>query len=155
MMNRSRLFKFSFVVLALAMTAAAHSTDPVGPGPHYTEQWALHNDGTQPVVLFRDGFTSTVQPGVPGTDIGYAEAKAEIAQMAKAPVIVAVLDSGLDTSHIEFKGRIADGGYNFIPDPATPSNPHPELNVADPTGHGTETAGVIAANTDNAVGISG
>jgi subtilisin family serine protease len=58
--------------------------------------------------------------------------------------IVAVLDSGIDGGHPDFKGRIA-GTRSFIGGSA----------LEDRRGHGTFVAGEIAAATGNGVGISG
>jgi serine protease len=58
--------------------------------------------------------------------------------------LVAVIDSGLDGSHPEFAGRIA-GARSFVG-----GNP-----LTDQQGHGTFVAGLIAAQTNNAQGISG
>src|SRR6185312_3967212 len=99
------------LTLFLAIFAAA---DTPSPDQFFSMQWALHNDGTQDIVLRRDGYHSIIQKGVPGVDIGYSEAKAEIAQMATSPVTVAVIDSGLDANHEDLKNRIADGAYNFV-----------------------------------------
>jgi hypothetical protein len=57
---------------------------------------------------------------------------------------VAVLDSGIDGGHPEFKGRIADA-KSFIGGSAE----------EDKRGHGTFVAGEIGAATGNGVGISG
>lgn len=55
-------------------------------------------------------------------------------------VTVAVIDSGLNTALPEFRGRIADPGYDFMRNvPGT----------VDVKGHGTEMAGIIAANKDD------
>lgn len=61
-------------------------------------------------------------------------------------VVVAVLDTGLDTNHEDLKGRIAPGGYNFIDN---------STSVYDLNGHGTAVSGVIAATTNNSKGITG
>lgn len=61
-----------------------------------------------------------------------------------APVRVAVVDSGIDGSHPEFQGRVADA-KSFVPGKAT----------VDTIGHGTVVAGEIAAALDNAEGIAG
>lgn len=54
-------------------------------------------------------------------------------------VTVAVIDSGLNATLPEFHGRIADPGYDFMRNvPGT----------VDVKGHGTEMAGIIAANKD-------
>jgi hypothetical protein len=61
-----------------------------------------------------------------------------------APVMVAVIDSGIDGGHPEFQGRIADA-KSFVG-----GNP-----LSDEQGHGTFVAGVIAAGLDNGQGIAG
>jgi hypothetical protein len=58
-------------------------------------------------------------------------------------VRVAVIDSGVDASHPELKGRIADA-RSFVSGSPT-----------DVQGHGTFVAGEIAALTDNNLGIAG
>jgi len=64
-----------------------------------------------------------------------------------AGVVVAVIDSGLDTTHPEFEGRITPGGINFLAD-------QPADDVFDRDGHGTHVSGIIAANRDG-VGMHG
>ena len=61
-----------------------------------------------------------------------------------APVLVAVIDSGIDAGHPEFAGRIA-ATASFVSTPAT----------TDSFGHGTIVAGEIAARLGNAQGIAG
>jgi len=60
-------------------------------------------------------------------------------------VIVAVVDSGAAPNHPDLEGRLVPG-YNFI---ATSGD------TSDDLGHGTHVAGVIAAGTDNSIGIAG
>lgn len=62
------------------------------------------------------------------------------------PVVVAVIDSGIDVSNPDLVNRIAQGGYNFY---------RGNTDVTDMIGHGTEVAGIIAAQSNNAIGISG
>jgi subtilisin family serine protease len=59
-------------------------------------------------------------------------------------VRVAVIDSGIDGGHPEFKGRIAESA-TFVKGKAT----------VDTVGHGTFVAGQIAATLDNGEGIAG
>jgi hypothetical protein len=61
-----------------------------------------------------------------------------------APVRVAVIDSGIDGDHPEFEGRIAEH-QSFVGGTA----------LVDADGHGTFVAGLIAAATNNALGIAG
>ncbi len=63
----------------------------------------------------------------------------------RSDVIVAVIDTGIDLSHPEFQGKLVKG-YNVIADNNNPN---------DDNGHGTHVAGVIAAKTNNGVGIAG
>ena len=60
------------------------------------------------------------------------------------PVLVAVVDSGIDASHPEFQGRI-EAARSFVSSPAT----------VDKFGHGTMVAGEIAAAVNNEQGIAG
>ena len=60
-------------------------------------------------------------------------------------VVVAVVDSGVDLTHPDLRGKLVRGA-NFVTRGASPQ---------DDFGHGTHVAGVISANTDNGVGIAG
>jgi type VII secretion-associated serine protease mycosin len=59
--------------------------------------------------------------------------------------VVAVVDSGVDTTHPDLRGRTV-AGYNALAPGTAPT---------DDNGHGTMVAGVAAANTDNADGVAG
>ncbi len=61
-----------------------------------------------------------------------------------AAVRVAVIDSGLDLTHPELRGRVA-AFKSFVAGPAT----------VDTQGHGTFVAGLIAAQTNDGIGIAG
>ncbi|MGQ9491474.1 MAG: S8 family serine peptidase [Anaerolineae bacterium] len=60
-------------------------------------------------------------------------------------LVVAVLDSGIDLYHPEFSNRLMPG-YDYVNGDNTPY---------DDNGHGTHVAGLIAANADNFIGITG
>ncbi|MGJ3237479.1 MAG: S8 family serine peptidase [Anaerolineae bacterium] len=60
-------------------------------------------------------------------------------------VVVAVIDSGICSNHPDLQGRILPG-YDFVDDDNDP---------ADVFGHGCGVAGVIAANSNNNIGIAG
>ncbi len=59
--------------------------------------------------------------------------------------VIAVLDTGVDVNHPELQGRLLPG-FSFTDD---------TTNVADNCGHGTHVTGIVAANTDNGIGIAG
>ena len=60
-------------------------------------------------------------------------------------VVVAVLDTGVDTTHPDLQGQLVPG-YDFVRN--TPQ-------VIDGNGHGTHVAGTIAARSNNTVGVAG
>lgn len=59
--------------------------------------------------------------------------------------IIAIIDSGIDSSHPEFAGRLA-AGYDFVQHDNSPQ---------DECGHGTHVAGIAAATGNNSIGIAG
>jgi subtilisin family serine protease len=62
-----------------------------------------------------------------------------------AGVVVAVVDTGVDLDHPDLAANLVSG-YNFINQGASPQ---------DDNGHGTHVAGIVAAVTNNAVGVAG
>lgn len=60
-------------------------------------------------------------------------------------VIVAVVDSGVDSRHQDLAGRVM-AGYDYVAGDSNPMDEH---------GHGTHVAGIIAGAANNAVGIAG
>ena len=87
--------------------------------PLYSSQWALKN------INAPDAWTAA------GT--------------LEKPVVVAVIDSGVMTTHPDLTGRISSGAANFVDSSGN----------GDGFGHGTFVAGIIAADTGNGVGIAG
>lgn len=69
--------------------------------------------------------------------------------VGSATILIAIIDTGIDTTHVEFTGRIAADSYNPV------TGETGLAAVEDDNGHGTMVAGVIAANKDNRVGIAG
>ena len=67
------------------------------------------------------------------------------------PIVVAVIDTGLDVDHPDFKNldgssKNTGTGHNFIND---------DNNIQDEDGHGTAVSGIIGAVTNNKQGIAG
>jgi type VII secretion-associated serine protease mycosin len=65
-------------------------------------------------------------------------------QKSATGVIVAVVDTGVDTGHPDLVGRTV-AGYNAV---------SPGSSTTDSIGHGTFVSGIIAANTNNGVGMA-
>lgn len=55
-------------------------------------------------------------------------------------VAVALIDSGLNSSLPEFRGRLRDPGFDYVEN---------QVGTFDRVGHGTQMAGILAANKDN------
>ena len=113
----------------------------------YDDQWALK----------RIGFT-------PPSD---AQSAWHHVSAGAAPVLVAVIDSGCDIAHPDLAGAIwthpaeipgnhkDDDGNGYVDDVHGWDMIRDHPDVSDFNGHGTVTAGIIAARRDNAIGISG
>ncbi len=79
-------------------------------------------------------------------------------------VIVAVLDSGVLPNHPDLQGKLT-AGYDFISDPQNaldgdgidpdPTDPGDHALGAKSSFHGTHVTGIVAAATDNSVGVAG
>lgn len=75
-----------------------------------------------------------------------AERAWDVTQGSEA-IVVAVLDSGVDSSHPELAGRLV-GGWDMT------TNTQMTSGNRDANGHGTATAGLVAAATNNGSGLS-
>lgn len=79
-------------------------------------------------------------------------------------MVVAVLDTGVFVNHEDLQGKLVDG-YDFISDLASaadgdsidnnPDDPGDNADIKQSTWHGTHVSGIVAANTNNSVGIAG
>jgi len=75
-------------------------------------------------------------------------------------VTIAIIDTGIDTDHPEFIGRISEYSYNATEDKIVKDYQDLEGNydfslIEDEQGHGTAVAGVVAASMNNGEGITG
>lgn len=100
---------------------------------YFNSQWGLYNTGQ----------TVGGIPGVPGEDINIIPAW-EITT-GSSDVVVAILDSGIPGSNIDFKDRVLDG-YNFVS--GLPG-------AVDDHGHGTSVASIALASGNNGNLIAG
>ncbi|MGN6562578.1 MAG: S8 family peptidase [Thermomicrobiales bacterium] len=98
------------------------STAPLGPkvpnDANYPQQWG-------PAKIGADLDWSTITTG--------------------GPVLIAMLDTGISSTHPDLKGRVKPG-FDFV-------NNDPD--ASDDNGHGTFTAGVAAATGNNSIGVAG
>lgn len=67
-------------------------------------------------------------------------------------VTIAILDTGIDGSHPELSGKLVGTSRAFDPVAGTPSNNQPPTPACN---HATRAAGVVAAASNNGVGVAG
>ncbi len=109
---------------------------------YFSEQWGLHNTGqflTDP---------STGEQTLFGANDADIDAPEGWERSTGDPrVIVAMLDTGIDcANNLEFSGKCVDE-QNFVYPYST--------TTADIVSHGTHTAGIAAAGTNNDIGVAG
>lgn len=110
--------------------------------PHYlylTNQ--LEGDADTGAVIPNDTLYSEYQWNLPqiATEAGWNLTK------GSKDIVVAVVDTGVQSDHPDLRGRLVEG--TNIVDPSKP----PE----DDVGHGTHVAGIIAAGVNNNEGVAG
>lgn len=163
--------------------------------PLYTDQWALYNDGSFELATNQNDYpvfdspfgepsaprdwngparqstmakASSAVTAVSGVDVNAEEAW-DIYDGGSRDVVVALIDTGVDSSHEDLQGVLwtntdeiagngidddGDGyiddvsGWDFYDDTATAS-------ISSDDDHGTHCAGSIAANQDNGAGVTG
>ncbi len=99
------------------------------------------------MIVDVDDLHTVLQAGTAGADIGWLEAQSEVAAKGKNPVVVAVIDSGIDPTHPDLLGQVmALGGHDFLQN---------HLIQSDDLGHGTFISGIIAADSNNGAGVTG
>lgn len=85
----------------------------------------------------------------------------KLGSVDQSKVIVAIIDSGCDVTHEEFKvSAVGDrlmGARNVTPKPAAVEGTEEQWagNLTDDLGHGTLTAGIIGATGNNSKGVAG
>ncbi len=72
--------------------------------------------------------------------IGFEDIKLELAERVLPEIVVAVLDSGVDTDHELLAGRLLENHFNL----STTGDPN---SCEDDYGHGTHVTGILADNT--------
>ena len=100
---------------------------------YFPYQWHLHNTGQL--------------GGTPDADINAPEAWEITA--GDPNIVVAVIDSGVDLDHPDLVSNLVPG-YDFLDDD---DRPEPNDYLENP--HGTACAGLVAAQGNNGIGVSG
>lgn len=103
---------------------------------YYASQWAHNNTGQ--AVKYGGGLVGTA-------DCDTDTDQAWDLQQGSASLVLAIIDTGVDTGHPEFSGRVV-AGYDFI---------NNDSNPTDDNGHGTSCAGIALGAGNNAAGIAG
>ncbi len=110
--------------------------------PLHPQQWAHVNTGQ---TVDTDGTPSTVR-ATPGSDMDVDKAW-DLLPGGNSAVIVAVIDSGVDLDHPDLNDNLVTGA-DYSGDNDGPDAPGDEA-------HGTNVAGIIAAEGNNGIGVAG
>ena len=134
----------SAILISLAVTGTAGAADNcVYPSSAYStgKPWFVENPGAQPV----NDPVFPAQWGLPMIKAPTAWARGA----RGGGVTVAVLDTGTDLSHPDLRANLVPG-KDFTPS-AKQGCPGPQ----DENGHGTHVSGIVAASTNNGIGVAG
>ena len=107
--------------------------------PDYDLKWGLHNDGT---------LCSANDPSDCATldaDMDWDEAFGDAGLEFFGPAVIAVLDTGADLGHPDLSAKLT-AGWDYFDNDNDPT---------DDYGHGTNVAGIAAAETHNSTGTAG
>ncbi len=126
---------FQTVTAEPVVFGVSTTVDDLPNDPLLQNQYAIQNTG-QPI----DG-----HPGLAGADVRVAQAW-DI-QRGSAQVKVAVIDSGVSSTHPDLSTKL-DDGINLTGGPLDDTD-------APYNTHGTHIAGIVAASTNNAEGVVG
>ncbi len=148
-----RLKRSPLVRFAEPNRIATPLATPITDDPLVDEQWALDNTGQLHELSNQGVGTGDTRMGTDGADVDAPEAWD--AQTVHTPVVVAVLDTGVDVDHPDLQNRLVNG-WDFFdgdndPSPATGGGSLSKLENA----HGTHVAGIVAAEQNNTIGVSG
>ncbi len=136
----------------------------------FAQQWGLDNTGQSHKTTDYGLRGNHNRTGTPDADVDAPEAWA--AQTVHQPAVVAVIDTGVDINHPDLANSlwvntaeqagtsgVDDDGNGFIDDLngwdffGKDKNPTPSGGLNN--SHGTHVAGIVAAERDNATGVSG
>ena len=107
---------------------------------YFQWQWGLRNIGQVVGPLDKNDFPS----GTAGCDIRAESAWTRTT--GRERTIVGIVDTGIDLGHPDLVHNLLSQGYDFYND---------RPGAEDRHGHGTHVAGIIAAQGNNALGVTG
>jgi len=110
--------------------------------PLHGSQWAHNNTGQ---VVDTEGDPATVK-ATPGADMDVHEAW-DLLPGGSSQIIVAIIDSGVDLDHPDLNDNLVTGA-DYSGDNDGPDAPGDEA-------HGTNCAGIVAAEGNNGIGVAG
>ncbi|MFL5380952.1 MAG: S8 family serine peptidase [Longimicrobiaceae bacterium] len=111
-------------------------------GQFFDLKWDLHNTGSINGAPIGVGIVST---GKVDADIDWAETYDYLGPAFAGSAVIAILDTGIRSTHVAFAGGKVLGGRRFLTDG------QPVTNFADDHGHGSHVAGIAAAGGGTAV----
>ena len=141
-----RLQVDGFVTEAVPELLAFPATTP--NDPLHSNNWGHNNTAQLPGLDWGGTYDHTLGTtvGTPGFDSNAHSAWAAAQGYGNSGVVIAILDSGVDSTHPDL---LQVTGYDFGDNDNNPND-----NSAQP-GHGTACAGVAAAIANNGLGVAG
>ncbi|MDP3093656.1 MAG: S8 family serine peptidase [bacterium] len=138
----------------------------------YTNQWALNNIAQ---TIYKGSgnpdspinSSKLIGAGTNDADVDWDEAWSEFSNYNWATTVIAIVDSGIDETHLDLKSKIwineleiagnkkDDDGNGFIDDTWGWNFAKRNNKPHDGYGHGTHVSGIAAAVTNNGKGIAG
>ena len=131
------------VTVAHTATDRAEAVGLITKGQHAHRALSVELDGT---VKIADAPTGSDPYRADQWDLAAMRTADAWPRSTGAGVTVAVVDTGVDSSHPDLAGQVLPGA-DFLTGTEGPAT--------DPNGHGTHVAGIIAAATGNGAGIAG
>ena len=151
-----RALKFTVPALVVAVSLLIGSRGVTGgalatSSPDVDRQWVESGSlvGSNPTTAALATQPEVITPNDQYLDEQWALSHIQIPKLwqittGNREILVAVLDTGIDQNHEDLRGKVV-AEVNFT-DSLTPAGVY---------GHGTHIAGIIAANSNNGIGIAG
>jgi len=136
---------------ALAILRQTPDVEYAGPD-HRTRLFAVPNDTyfqSYQYNLRNRGGVLDISPDIQPQMTAGADIKAVPAwdeTQGDAATVIAILDTGIDMSHVELQNKVVSTGRDFI---------NGDMDATDDNSHGTWVAGIAAAETNNGEGVAG